>query len=112
MLPGINKYTTSEREQHTSDIVQHASGTAPTFRLAVLEMTEIQSPFFPCVFDFAKSCFYRSFFAHLSIVFCRGDSATLFVGPKSLIGGSSLSNKETMEGVVKKALSQKVSAEM
>ncbi|CAM9608660.1 unnamed protein product [Pylaiella littoralis] len=37
----------------------------------------------------------------------RGDSATLFVGPKSLIGGSSLSNKETMEGVVKKALSQK-----
>eukprot|EP00904_Undaria_pinnatifida_P002119 jgi/Undpi1/11908/HiC_scaffold_4.g01607.m1 len=37
----------------------------------------------------------------------RGDSAALFVAPKSLIGGSSLSSKETMEGVLKKALSQK-----
>eukprot|EP00752_Nemacystus_decipiens_P004820 g4387.t1 len=37
----------------------------------------------------------------------RGDSAGLFVAPKSLMGGSSLSSKEVMEGVVKKALSQK-----
>ncbi|CAM9371803.1 unnamed protein product [Scytosiphon promiscuus] len=37
----------------------------------------------------------------------RGDSAGLFVAPKSLMGGSNLSNKEAMEGVVKKALSQK-----
>lgn len=40
----------------------------------------------------------------------RGDSASLFVAPKSLIGGSSLSSKDTMEGVLKKALSQKVSS--
>ncbi|CAM9839871.1 unnamed protein product [Ectocarpus sp. 6 AP-2014] len=37
----------------------------------------------------------------------RGDSAGLFVASKSLIGGSSLSSKDTMEGVLKKALSQK-----
>eukprot|EP00903_Cladosiphon_okamuranus_P017704 g16303.t1 len=37
----------------------------------------------------------------------RGDSAGLFVAPKSLMGGSSLSSKEVMEGVVRKALSQK-----
>lgn len=38
----------------------------------------------------------------------RGDSAALFVAPKSLVGGSSLASKDAVEGVVKKALSQKV----
>lgn len=38
----------------------------------------------------------------------RGDSAALFVAPKALLGGSSLGDKAAMEGVVRKALSQKV----
>lgn len=38
----------------------------------------------------------------------RGDSAALFVAPKSAIGGSNLADKGTMEGVIRKALSQKV----
>ena len=38
----------------------------------------------------------------------RGDSAALFVANKSLVGGNSLSNKESVEGVIKKALAQKV----
>ncbi|CAM9350650.1 unnamed protein product [Discosporangium mesarthrocarpum] len=37
----------------------------------------------------------------------KGDSAALFVGPKSLIGGSSLADKEVVSGILKKALSQK-----
>ncbi|CAM9442021.1 unnamed protein product [Ascophyllum nodosum] len=37
----------------------------------------------------------------------RGDSAALFVANKSLVGGNSLSNKESVEGVIKKALAQK-----
>lgn len=40
----------------------------------------------------------------------RGDSAALFVASKSLMGGSNLAEKETMAGVVRKALSQKVCA--
>lgn len=38
----------------------------------------------------------------------RGDSAALFVAPTSIVGGSNFSDKGTMEGVIRKALSQKV----
>lgn len=38
----------------------------------------------------------------------RGDSAALFVTNKSLIEGSNLSDKDTVGGVIKKALAQKV----
>lgn len=37
----------------------------------------------------------------------KGDSAALFVAPKTLLGGSGLSDKTTVEGVIRKALSQK-----
>lgn len=38
----------------------------------------------------------------------RGDSAALFVANKSLIEGNNLSDKDTVGGVITKALAQKV----